>query len=214
MSFLNLQQRSQMEYRRRIGDNFATPDHITEALLQQEQLEGLTWECACGQGFMAKVLNRHGYEVLATDLFDRGYGEGGVDFLNQTRKVENVVTNPPYYGHNKEDFLRHALKLATRKVALLLPLPFFGNMYAARMRLVFSTPLKAVYVFSPNDVYFYRDGNTDDRHTFATCVAWFVWEQGYRGDLVFKPISPPEKRPVISRLALRRTIHRQTVQSA
>lgn len=36
------------------------------------------WECACGGGHMAQVFKEYGYNVLATDLVDRGYSNGGV----------------------------------------------------------------------------------------------------------------------------------------
>ena len=40
------------------------------------------WETAVGGGRLAKELIRLGYDVTkATDLYDRGYGETGVDFF-------------------------------------------------------------------------------------------------------------------------------------
>ena len=33
------------------------------------------WECACGDGSLSKVLIEEEYEVLSTDLIDRGFGE-------------------------------------------------------------------------------------------------------------------------------------------
>ena len=55
------------------------------------------WECACGQGDLSKRLEDFGYNVTSTDLIDRGYGKGGVDFF-ECNKVFNgdILTNPPY----------------------------------------------------------------------------------------------------------------------
>src|ERR1700759_147425 len=39
------------------------------------------WEPACGDGGIARPLERGGFRVVGTDLVDRGYGFGGVDFL-------------------------------------------------------------------------------------------------------------------------------------
>ena len=55
------------------------------------------WECACGQGDLSKRLEDFGYNVTSTDLIDRGYGKGGVDFF-KCNEVFNgdILTNPPY----------------------------------------------------------------------------------------------------------------------
>lgn len=46
---------------------------------------------------MSKVLEEHGYNVYSTDLIDRGYGIGGVDFLQVNEKWNgDILTNPPY----------------------------------------------------------------------------------------------------------------------
>ncbi len=77
-------------------DFFPTPAWATHALIENERFDGTIWECACGDGAMARVLEEAGYKVRATDLYGRGYGEAGVDFLKSVRKVDNIVTNPPY----------------------------------------------------------------------------------------------------------------------
>jgi len=51
-----------------------------------------------GKGILAEELKKSGYNVKATDLIDRGYGDGVVDFLKQKEKVyhTNILTNPPF----------------------------------------------------------------------------------------------------------------------
>ena len=63
-------------------DFYPTHPSITQMLLDREKLEGTIWEPACGEGDMSEVLIKEGYDVLSTDLIDRGYGEGGIDFLD------------------------------------------------------------------------------------------------------------------------------------
>ena len=53
-------------------------------------------EPACGDGAMAKVIEMYGRIVLATDLVDRGYGVGGVDYLSHPPLAGSVITNPPF----------------------------------------------------------------------------------------------------------------------
>ena len=77
-------------------DFFPTPRWATFALIDNEKFNGEIWECACGDGTMSKVLEETGCAVLSSDLYDRGYGEVGLDFLTSTRYADNIVTNPPY----------------------------------------------------------------------------------------------------------------------
>ncbi|BAE50319.1 hypothetical protein [Paramagnetospirillum magneticum] len=79
------------------------------------------WEPACGPGFMAKVLALHGFEVVASDAFDHGFGAAGVDFLATTEaEAPALVTNPPY-DDLAEAFIRHAvMTLRLPYVAMLL----------------------------------------------------------------------------------------------
>jgi len=41
-----------------------------------ESFEGQIWEPACGDGAISRVLEAAGYQVISTDLIDRGYGQG------------------------------------------------------------------------------------------------------------------------------------------
>jgi len=53
---------------------YPTPPEATRALLSVETFEGSIWEPACGDGAISKVLTEAGYQVVSTDLIDRGYG--------------------------------------------------------------------------------------------------------------------------------------------
>src|SRR6266705_3166196 len=103
-------------------DFFPTPEWATYALVDNEPFEGDIWEPACGDGAMAKVLARRGNQVLATDLYDRGFGQCGIDFLTSDRLADNIVTNPPYNA--AEGFVRVGVRSVRRKFALLLRLAF------------------------------------------------------------------------------------------
>jgi len=112
------------KHARRDNDFYATPAWCTEALLHLEGFDGPIWEPACGNGAISKVLEKT-CDVYSTDLIDRGFGEGDIDFLQETQlwfKSRNIVTNPPF-GKEAEKFLRHALDLTehrTGTVAFLL----------------------------------------------------------------------------------------------
>ena len=76
-----------------------------------ERFDGSIWEPACGDGAISKVLAEAGYQVVSTDLIDRGYGAGGQDFLKSDKPLaKNIITNPPYGTHGLGDaFVRKAL---------------------------------------------------------------------------------------------------------
>jgi hypothetical protein len=77
-------------------DFFPTPRWATFALIDNEAFKGNIWECACGDGAMSRVLEQAVRSVYSSDLYERGYGDHGHDFLNPHRSADNIVTNPPY----------------------------------------------------------------------------------------------------------------------
>lgn len=154
------------------SDFFPTPAWATHALIENERFEGIIWEPACGNGAMARVLEQSGCLVQGTDLFDRGYGEGGVDFLKTSRSVDNIVTNPPY--NSAEGFVQAGLHQCKRKMALLLRLAFLEG--AKRQCKIFiETPPARVWVFSER-ITFYPAGAVQ-KGSGTTAYAWFVWDK-------------------------------------
>jgi hypothetical protein len=76
-------------------------------------------ECCCGDGAMARVLERHGYDVVGTDLVDRGYGSQASIFDIKEPLADNIVTNPPF--NLAEDIIVHCQEvLKPRRMAMVL----------------------------------------------------------------------------------------------
>jgi len=152
-------------------DFFPTPAWATHALLESERFAGEIWECACGNGAMSRVLQTTGLPVLSSDLYERGYGESGHDFLTSTRSAQNIVTNPPYNA--AEAFVRAGLERSRRKLALLLRLAFLEGAHRART-LFARTPPSRVWVFAER-ITFYPAGAAV-KGSGTTAYAWFVWD--------------------------------------
>ncbi len=95
---------------------YPTPPEATRALLSVENFDGDIWEPACGNGDMSRELEAAGYSVVSTDLIQRDFGKGGVNFLKTDKPLaKNIITNPPYGKHGLADaFVRKAL-LYTRE---------------------------------------------------------------------------------------------------
>jgi hypothetical protein len=153
-------------------DYFPTPEWATHALIHNEHFEGDIWEPACGDGAMSRVLEQTGCSVFSTDLFDRGYGQAGVDFLKADHVADNIITNPPY--NSAEAFVKTGLAQARHKMALLLRLAFVEG--ANRQRTIFAkTPPTRIWVFSER-ITFYPAGAVQ-KGSGTTAYAWFVWDK-------------------------------------
>lgn len=163
-------------------DFYATPPEAVEALLTVERKWlpncRVIWEPACGDGAIAKVLERRGYEVTATDLVDRGYGIGGINFLtlDETLVDSAIITNPPF--KLAREFVDVALQQAPY-VAMLLRLAFLEG--SARKPWFASTPLARVHVASRRLPMMHRHGWTGPKAGSAVCHAWFVWDKRHEG---------------------------------
>lgn len=159
-------------------DFIQTPPIATELLMEVEGFDGGIWEPACGRGAISKVLAQHGYRVRSTDLIDRGFGTADVNFFEQKVRVDNIVTNPPYSLFC--EFISHALRLARRKVALLLPLVALGGSIKRISVLMESKPAR-VWAFHKKVPYL---NHVDEEKPSVFPHMWVVWEKGVENDHV------------------------------
>jgi len=170
------------------ADFFPTPKWATFALMDNEPFKGEVWECACGDGAMSEVIAEAGNQVESSDLYDRGFGEIGHDFLTTRRRAANIITNPPY--NSAEGFVATALKQAHSKFALLLRLAFLEG--ANRTRTIFTPhPPSRVWVFSERITFYQKSAVQAGSGT--TAYAWFVWDKGHAGQTELKWFKPGYK---------------------
>ena len=169
-------------------DFFPTPKWATFALIDNEKFNGDIWECACGDGAMSVVLEETGRNVFSSDLYERGYGEAGINFLEAGRPADNIITNPPY--NCAEGFVKIGVELARNKFALLLRLAFLEG--ANRARTIFSqVPPSCVWVFSER-ITFYPAG-AERKGSGTTAYAWYVWDKNAQGRTELKWFKPGYK---------------------
>lgn len=159
-------------------DFYATPRVAIETLLSVEQFKGPIWEPACGNGAISTVLAEHGYPVVSTDLYDRGFGDTGVDFLQETvARAPNIVTNPPYSLGTQ--FAAKALSLASDKVAFLMRLAWLEG---AKRRILFeNSGLSRIHVFSRRLPRMHRHDYAGPKATSTMAFSWFVWDVTHEG---------------------------------
>ena len=160
-------------------DFYRTPAFATMGLLKHETFTGDIWEPACGDGAISKVLEEAGHPVRSTDIVDRGYGTGGVDFLQTVTRCDNIVTNQPFCL--AEEFVRAALARSTRKASFLLRLAFLEG--KKRRELFNVAPPARVWIFSDR-LTMHRDGETS-RRSGHIAFAWIVWDHACTGTPTF-----------------------------
>lgn len=168
-------------------DNFViTPPEPVTAFIEHAAFDFLVpkckkiWEPACGDGAISKVLEAAGYDVISTNINDRGYGETDVDFLKTlNRRADVIVTNPPFDAPTgtAAQFLRHAGHLEVPYVAMFLKSTF---MAAGRDRAWMQEPR-----WRPSiklELTWRIDWTGGGNPTME--MAWFVWENP--GQAIFR----------------------------
>jgi len=158
---------------RATADFYPTPNYATQELLKRETFEGTIWEPASGNGAIAKFFPNCMASDIRTD--EDVYGEKGINFFLEDRRVDNIITNPPYKYAQK--FVEHSLACANKKVAMLLKLVFLESQ--SRKRLFENNRLRKVYVFRKR-LKIYAYGKMG-KNSGLIAYAWFIWDKNYTG---------------------------------
>ena len=159
------------------ADWYIEPVWTAKRLFDVELFVGAIHDPAAGMGRIVEAARAHGYEATGADIVDRGYGLTVEDFALATTPVTNIVTNPPFALARQ--FTEQALRLATRKVAVLFPV---ARLNAARW--LRDTPLKRILLLTPRPSLPPAEtilrgerpggGKTD--------FCWLVFEQGHEDE--------------------------------
>ena len=130
-----------------------------------------------------RALEKKGYEVISTDLYDYGYGQSGVDFMDKTNPVINelkgevdIITNVPYT--HSIPMLMRALDICKNKVAMLFPITYIPKFYFCKPSKLYIFP-RRITVAKNGDFDKYVRGNMSE-------YGWFVWYKGQTDDTVIK----------------------------
>ena len=199
----------QLNYERVEGDFYATPPENVDCLAHYIDLrKRVIWEPACGEGHISKRLHRHCDGVFSTDLFDRGYGKTGVDFLktdrmasNESVRANDIITNPPF-DDMAEKFIRHALDLTELShsnsnggmVAMFLRNEY--DMASSRDDLFENHPAYMLKICVTKRPRWIEGSKGSPRHNYA----WYVWDWDYaldpRDGASVRYLHPKNARPI------------------
>jgi hypothetical protein len=172
---------------RHSDDFYPTPPEALRALLESEIIGAYRrrfWEPACGDGALSRELDAAGHEVVSTDLVDRGYGTGGVDFLSVKEPLaKHILTNPPF--KLAEAFIRHAHALGFESLSLLLKSQFWHA--AGRLPLFKEHPPAVIAPLT------WRLDFTGGGAPTMDC-AWVVWGAGWVPCTTrYRPLARPRR---------------------
>lgn len=166
------------------NDYYATEPKAVHLLLEHEKFQHTILEPACGEGHISEVLKAHGYDVISSDLVDRGYGEVRNFFGYKNLGNIDIITNPPY--KYAKEFIEHALDISAdgAKIAMFLKLTFLEG--KSRRDLFHNTPPQTIYVSSAR-LQCGKNGLFEGSSMVA--YAWFVWRKGHYGPTNIKWIN-------------------------
>lgn len=178
---------------------YPTPPEAVRALMAVEQFDGSIWEPACGDGGIASVLRgEFGCDVVASDLMDYGFGEAGVDFLEQRQpRARHIVTNPPYGFGLGDAFAVRALWLTAQtggKVAFLLNITSLVH----HKRTAWWRQNPPAGIWAVDNIVCWPD----ERHGYGPPpryfakhrYCWVVWDPSHRGPTQFDWLTGAEFR--------------------
>lgn len=162
-------------------DWYVEPEWCSRRLFEVEPFSGQILDPACGLGRIVEAADSAGHPAFGADIVRRSHWcAAEVNFLDTWPEfADNIVSNPPF--GIADDFVKHALRVAERKVAMLLPTKWMNS--AARGKWLETTPLRRVWLLSPRPsmppgpviAAGIKPGNG------TTDFAWFVWARGYDG---------------------------------
>lgn len=100
-------------------DDFRTPFYATEIIVPYIPKGLPIWECAYGEGHIARALKHFGFNVVSSDIFSNA--DFTVDFIKDQPPISRpfiIITNPPY--SLKKEFIYKALEYEV-PFAFLIP---------------------------------------------------------------------------------------------
>jgi hypothetical protein len=171
-------------YARDKDDFFPTPDECTLALLRAEKecMPVEIWEPACGEGAICKMMPARMW--IATDLVARGYGQSGVDFLMERKKLADaIITNPPF--KNLTAFIDKAIDLDVSYIAMFFRVTYLCT--GAWQRICEKRAPARIYTLSWRPDIF-GIGTPDQRCLFI----WAVWDKRYEGETIYRTLRRPK----------------------
>ena len=113
------------------NDFYSTDPRAVDLLLENEKFSKVIFECSCGNGAISERLILAGHIVISSDLIQRDYGIGGLDFLKYSGGIsQDCIINPPF--KLKREFIHTAMGMLTKghKLAVYLDIRTLAGIHS------------------------------------------------------------------------------------
>jgi hypothetical protein len=181
-------------------DWYVEPAWAVEALFDMVRFVGAIHDPCCGGGTIPKVARGRGFMATGSDIINRGFGEGEIDFLTDRRRRFNVVMNPPY--NRAERFVQYALQIVEFKVAVIVPLNFTAGQARSQSLFLPHPPARQIVLSKRPSM---PPGGTDiPAKGGTTDYCWLVWDHDHDGPTIAEWWNPETGWPDAARRRLRR----------
>lgn len=159
-------------------EHYVEPEWCSKRLFEVEKFDGFIHDPCCGFGRIPDAANAAGHGWSAADIVNRGYHHQTAerDFLRCDGAHGNIISNPPFDIF--QDIATHALKVATKKVALIW---LVRTLPAARW--LRDTPLARILLLTPRP-------SMPPGHTITAGekpgggkqdFCWLIWDKAHTG---------------------------------
>lgn len=160
-------------YERRLLDYYPTPAETTRVILQHVRFAPRLCDPCCGPTMrMMRVFSQFGYDACGSDFYY------GYNFLIDSFRWPDadICTNPPYGGKSGKlavAFVHRAIRVAHRKVAMLLPVDFDSG--DTRRSIFGECPQLSLKIVLTNRIRWFAGKAGSLNH------AIFVWDKQHKG---------------------------------
>jgi hypothetical protein len=178
-----------------VNDKYLTPLSLVKQLIENTELDRtatILEPCCSVEKSIIQVLEKYDFTNLTANIYDE---TDNTDFLlfNTETKYDYIITNTPYGDKEITKFILKMKQIATKRIICLYPLSILQGI--KRYERIWSDkvfPLKEVLLFV-RPPFLTDTINPDGKYkTGMTFYAWFIWETGYVGEIIFKHINNQE----------------------
>ena len=169
-----------------IYDFYETPKWATEKVVEALLDDNIICKDSCiiepcsGAGAIVNVLSEYGFtDVKASDIqtLDCIVGDKGIDIANlPSNYCDIIITNPPYNQMTKNNMLQQFLRVAKKKVILLVNIFYLSS--KARKEMLEKSHLRHVYIHSDR-VTMFPYGTEKPKNGGTKLYAWLVFDKEY-----------------------------------
>ena len=152
---------------RKKSDFYQTPYSMTKQLMERVNFQNDVFEPAYGEGAIVNIVKPYNYCSYDTTE--------NYNFLNETLKPANIITNPPF--SLAYEFIEKAKELVHFKTAMLLPLQYLHGQKRYDGKIF--KELKEIFVFTRYPLLTDKIRKDGKYNTGMIAYAWYIWEKGH-----------------------------------